>query len=437
MVKNDNSFFRVAHPTTRIVERNRELLFGLGSPFGYWSITNKYVSQFRRALGTEKFRQFVVQSNDSATYVEALLCTKYLLPTASVPTIPYGYRKILTKGNNGNNYEVYQNEYFLPLGTTYNTYVTEKDFYALSYEQRQQAMLQSLVVDDKKAVRKLKLKKGHSSQSAAVVAYTVETDNHIIWDEENKTITAKRPGTIVLSFQNLPNSEIHLNLENFQFIRHFSNTEVLELTNPAPTQAERANAKQADKKLERLDEVQYTVTIGEVFKTERQTMPYANEYTGNHDHVTNLGVFEDSTVRTVTLTFNAPGVYTYDRLDVVCQPLDTYAAEIAARTEDALENVMMDTNSITGTISLDQKKALYLSIPYSEGWSAKVDGKKAELFHANIMGMALGLEKGDHTIELCYRSPWLKEGVIISGATLLLILFYFAGKIRKRMHHHP
>ena len=179
MVKNDNSFFRVTRPTTQIVERNRELLFGLGSPLGYWSITNKYISQFRRALGTEKFRQFVVQSNDSATYVEALLCTKYLLPTASVPTIPYGYRKILTKGNDGNNYEVYQNEYFLPLGTTYNTYVTEKDFYTLSYEQRQQVMLQSLLVDDQKVARKLKLKKSHSSQSAAAVAYTAESDNHI------------------------------------------------------------------------------------------------------------------------------------------------------------------------------------------------------------------------------------------------------------------
>lgn len=109
----------------------------------------------------------------------------------------------------------------------------------------------------------------------AAVAYTAETDNHIIWDEGNKTITVKRPGTIVLYFQNFPNSEIHLNLENFQFIRHFSNTEVLEMTNPAPTQAERANTKQADKKLGRLNEVQYTVTIGEVSKTERQAMPYA------------------------------------------------------------------------------------------------------------------------------------------------------------------
>lgn len=204
------------------------------------------------------------------------------------------------------------------------------------------------------------------------------------------------------------------------------------MTNPAPTQAERANAKQADKKLGRLNEVQYTVTIGEVSKTERQAMPYANEYTGNYDHVTNLGVFKNSAERTITLTFNAPGVYTYDRLDVVCQPLDTYAAEIAACTEDVLENVIMDTNSITGTISLDQKKVLYLSIPYSEGWSAKVDGKKAELFHANIMGMALSLEKGDHTIQLCYRSPWLKEGAVISGATALaLLLFLLSKKILK------
>lgn len=35
--------------------------------------------------------------------------------------------------------------------------------------------------------------------------------------------------------------------------------------------------------------------------------------------------------------------------------------------EEALENVKMGTNEITGDISVSEKKALVLSVPYSKG----------------------------------------------------------------------
>lgn len=44
--------------------------------------------------------------------------------------------------------------------------------------------------------------------------------------------------------------------------------------------------------------------------------------------------------------------------------------------EEALENVKMGTNEITGDISVSEKKALVLSVPYSKGFTAYVDGKK-------------------------------------------------------------
>ena len=37
--------------------------------------------------------------------------------------------------------------------------------------------------------------------------------------------------------------------------------------------------------------------------------------------------------------------------------------------EEALENVKMGTNEITGDISVSEKKALVLSVPYSKGFT--------------------------------------------------------------------
>jgi uncharacterized membrane protein YfhO len=71
---------------------------------------------------------------------------------------------------------------------------------------------------------------------------------------------------------------------------------------------------------------------------------------------------------------------------------------------------------------------LVLSIPYSEGWNAYVDGEKASIYKANVMYMALALDKGDHTISLVYTTPYLKVGMVISFISLVvfigIIIFY-------------
>jgi len=70
---------------------------------------------------------------------------------------------------------------------------------------------------------------------------------------------------------------------------------------------------------------------------------------------------------------------------------------------------------------------LCLSIHYSEGWSATVDGEDAELLRTNTMYMGLRLADGKHVIELKYNTPGLRTGIILSVVGLVLtigIAFY-------------
>ena len=106
-----------------------------------------------------------------------------------------------------------------------------------------------------------------------------------------------------------------------------------------------------------------------------------------------------------------------------------YSDQVKALKQDKLQKVDFHylpeskaTNEITGEISLKENKVLLLSIPYSNGWKAYVDGKEAELIRGNTMFSALKLTKGNHKIRLNYDTPWLKVGLLMSAAGVLAFI---------------
>ena len=152
------------------------------------------------------------------------------------------------------------------------------------------------------------------------------------------------------------------------------------------------------------------------YKTE-----YFNWYANRHNFVVNVG-YSEPTEDAITVTFPQPGIYSFDSIDVINQPMDNYEKSMNALREDTLKNVKIGTNQVTGNIDLDKSKWLALSIPYSDGWTAYVDGKETKLYRANIQFMALHLDPGKHKIKLVYHTPLLNAGLAISGVTVLIIV---------------
>ena len=99
----------------------------------------------------------------------------------------------------------------------------------------------------------------------------------------------------------------------------------------------------------------------------------------------------------------------------------------------------MDTNRITGNISLDASKLLFLSLPYSKGWHVFVDGKEETLLSANLMYSGVMLTAGRHTIKLTYQTPYLLTGALISlfGFILFFTLFCCRKKLYQGQHRQP
>ena len=77
----------------------------------------------------------------------------------------------------------------------------------------------------------------------------------------------------------------------------------------------------------------------------------------------------------------------------------------------------------------EEKTLLYTSIPYDEGWTVKVDGKKVE--YARILDGLIGVDvdteefsEGEHVIELKYKVPGLMVGIVISFLALVSCIAY-------------
>ncbi|MBQ2644113.1 YfhO family protein, partial [bacterium] len=66
-------------------------------------------------------------------------------------------------------------------------------------------------------------------------------------------------------------------------------------------------------------------------------------------------------------------------------------------------------------------KLLLLTIPYDNGWTARVDGKEVEIIKAYNALMTIPVNKGEHIIELKFFPPKLIEGIIISLISLIFL----------------
>ena len=112
------------------------------------------------------------------------------------------------------------------------------------------------------------------------------------------------------------------------------------------------------------------------------------------------------------------------------EPAVIPAASRAHLTECA-KDVVRTTESYAVTIRADAPKYAFFSIPNDSGWSAAVNGEKAEI--VDVCGfMAVRIDAGENRIEFRYKVPGLAAGIVISLAGFAAAAAYIAYWIRKK-----
>ncbi len=104
---------------------------------------------------------------------------------------------------------------------------------------------------------------------------------------------------------------------------------------------------------------------------------------------------------------------------------DVFQADINTLKDAQLEVTKHSDTYIKGTVTASEGEILFTSIPYQDGWTVKVDGKKVE--HLEVMKAMIGVEltPGTHTVSFSYTPPGFTAGVILFILGIgMLVLFY-------------
>lgn len=106
--------------------------------------------------------------------------------------------------------------------------------------------------------------------------------------------------------------------------------------------------------------------------------------------------------------------------------LSSEASELVATNQNNKVNDFIRTkNGFECTTDYDSNSAVYFTIPYDTGWTARVNGIKSDIINSNGMMLVI-LPAGTNTIKFTYMTPGLIAGCIISiiafGIFVILIL---------------
>lgn len=165
--------------------------------------------------------------------------------------------------------------------------------------------------------------------------------------------------------------------------------------------------------------------------------PNNQYYCGRHDFVYNFGRSEQG-LNEVKIVLAYAGYYHFDSLTLEYQPAADLVERTAPRREEALQNVVLGTNALTGEVTVSTDKVLVIQVPYSGGWRAVVDGAPAEILRVDTAFMGLALTPGTHTVELRYQTPGLAAGAALSLCGVLAFVLIAlaprlsAGRRRKK-----
>ncbi len=103
-----------------------------------------------------------------------------------------------------------------------------------------------------------------------------------------------------------------------------------------------------------------------------------------------------------------------------------------ARRAVSAHSFETSSKGFTAKINMDRDNLVFFSVPYHEGWTAKVNGQPAEILRVNKGFMAVIAPEGECEIVFDFETPGLKTGIVISLITLIIITLYLGATAIKR-----
>lgn len=441
---------------------NSNVLTNIQSAQYYWSVSNPYISKYMESMELRnRLSQYYSGYDDRTALLTLSSVRYYAVPAESTDPIPYGYEYVdefdineaLTENaktdlaaelgteaseeqlnaiekQTSSVYSIYRNRYAMTLSYCYDNVISDETWDELSALDKQEAMLQGVHLEGYE---------GEANDSDIVYDnvscdYDLKCNSEYVTLEDYGFVVTKAGATVTLSFDGLPCSETYFCIKGLEY----DDATTYELyfgddrydPQNMYTETEYNLLSYTDRSRIKKDDY-YSVGTNTAIIALKSDLEFSKnlvyktsdyEYYNNmHDISVNMG-YADEAVNSITLTFKEIGIYSFDNMEIICQPTEHYNEYLKELGSTKLQNVKINTDTVQGSITMDDSGVLCLSVPYSIGWTAYVDGEETEIYLANIKYMGIPLSEGKHSVKLVYHTPYLREGALLSLAGLMIFI---------------
>ena len=131
-------------------------------------------------------------------------------------------------------------------------------------------------------------------------------------------------------------------------------------------------------------------------------------------------VISDKDLNSVTVEF-LKGEYHIDNLRLYYISYDDIKDINKNITKVNIDKI--DGDNIYTSVNNIEDGYFVTSLPYDKGYTVLVDGKKVETEIVNKYALGFKLDKGNHNIEISYKSPFKNIGIILSIVGIVLFIF--------------
>lgn len=396
----DFNRFEILDQSPSSTATNMAMLNGVSGTSFYLSQSDSNVFKALSENANRFYHSFSYKSLDNRAMLGTLSNVKYeIVEKGKSDNIFFGYEPYQDEKTDGLNYQIYKNKYSLPFGYTYSEYITTDQYQNMSPLNRQEAMMQGAVLEQEIT----DLNKADPKFTEEEIPFEVQDSKNVSY--KDGVFRVKKESSVTIIFKGAEASETYLYFEDLLF----------------------------EGGSDRNSKALVSINGNGIRKFLYLLSPDRRSFEGVRDHAVNLGYSEDG-LTSIKIKFKNKGKYSFQDLKVICQPMEKYPAQVEALKADHLENTEFAANKISGTIDLDTSKLLCLTIPYSKGWTAYVDGKKTEILRTNTMYSGIVLDKGNHLVELKYFTPGLKAGLLCTGIGVIsFVVLIIYNKKRKRV----
>ena len=406
---NDPSVYRVHAEGYRY--KNYGLINHLNTISGYYSITAKCVTDTIKGYDTlgmqyaDKYKgvdqRLGLLSLAGVKYITVAHNSQVAKDVSSKGDVPYGVEKQSKKGN----ITLYKNKYALPFAYAYDSYMTEQQYEQLNGIGKEQAMLAQIILNQHPADKEIQ----HNEQRNDPDIQTISLPETRISSPKGKkyadiTVPVEKDKETYLYFKNLVYHGKKNGDDNFILTGRKGTKGILVTQN----------------------DVQQKIHIQSTFN------PY---YFGRKDYIVKINHQTSKAKEKVRLNFLSPGEYEFDDISLITVPKKDVLARLKERKENSMKQIQYEGNHFRGVYHAKKDQILCVTIPYSKGWKATVNGNSTKIYKANGMFMGIIMKKGTQSVKLDYETPGLKIGAWISLVAWIGLGIYglYFEKYRKKL----